>query len=136
MGRPDEGEYDVDLDDAVMLSRSDAMGGSLWHPQRLDDFLDLPFRVLPLYDAIRAGIGAAAEPWRWWCKGDNRVARKAHQYEATLSGKPDKAARCGYDPATDPSAIGFDWYPWAPGQPRCSPCEALDSGRLAAEVTP
>lgn len=112
----------------------DATGAGYWRPSRLEDITGLAWRVMPLLDAINAGIASRREPWQWWQRGDARVALRAHLYAATLSGKPAGPARCGYDPASDPKAAPFEWSVPPDKSRTCPRCDELASGRTP-EVT-
>ena len=59
-GEADVDSSDADMVDAALLATPDGMGGTLWHPSRLEDIHALPPRVLALYFAYRAGAAHAA----------------------------------------------------------------------------
>jgi len=129
MGTEAADPADEDLADALLLSWTDLLGGSLWHPARLEDLLELPWRVMPLLHAVQSGFESRGEPWQWWQRGDARVALRAHQYAATLAGTPQTAARRGYDPAGDPKAAPFDWARPPNLSRTCPRCDDLAAGR-------
>lgn len=79
------------MEDANLLSITDATGASIWHPRGLTDLLAIPERTLTLWRDMRDGVVARNEPWVWW---RIRGVPTAHLYEASPVGVP-LVSRCG-----------------------------------------
>lgn len=81
------------MQDANLLSMTDATGALLWHPHGLEDIERLSARTLQLWRDMRDGMAARDHPHTWL---RTPGIPTAHLYEASPLG-PAKA-RCGHVP--------------------------------------
>lgn len=113
------------MQDAVLLSLTDANGAPLWHPASLRDIDRHGSRVLDLWLAIRDGMTSRAEPWVWW---RIRGTPTAHHFPATPMGRPG-TARCGV-------VAGDEDWTRDVGDARCRVCSAKAEGSAAKPGMP
>jgi len=102
------------MQDANLLSLTDASGALLWHPRGLSDFDAVPYRTFELWLLMRQGAQAAQRPFRWLRR---KGTPTAHQFAA--SPLPPTAARC------EQSAAEGEWVDAEDAQTRCRACVAL-----------
>lgn len=105
---------DEDMQDANLLSLTDATGAALWRPRGIADIDATPARTFDLWLDMRAGAAASQAPWRWLRR---KGTPTAHLFEASPL-PPDKA-RCGW------TTTEGEWVDAQDAQTRCRSCTSL-----------
>lgn len=108
------------MQDADLLSMTDATGALLWHPHGLEDIERLSARTLRLWRDMRDGAAARDQPFTWLRV---RGIPTSHLYEASPLGPTQ--ARCGHQP-DGPLVAGDDT--------RCRACSAITTRDAAPRV--